>query len=159
MADKKVTKSFTQKRSNTNPEETYYFGTDGLLVDMLSGLNLQEQLKIGFVPDNIQIIDDGNSFTVIQTYKYNDIIYSVVSTTTQLTDALLTEFELQNNAERNVIMTNNYTDIGLAVQQTSTSSVQEATVVTISLYNGIYDPAASQDPISSKILIIPEVDI
>lgn len=157
MSNKKVTKSFTHKGSNTNPEETYYFGTDGLLVDMLSGLNLQEQLKIGFVPDNIQIIDDGNSFTVIQTYKYNDIIYSVVSTTTQLTDDLLTE--LQNNVDYNVIMTNNYIDIGLAVQQTSTSSVQEATVVIISLYNGIYDPETSQDPISSKILIIPEVDI
>lgn len=157
MVEKQRIKGFYQK-----PYTTFHpFGTDGQLIDMLSGLNLEEQLKIGFVPDNIQIID-GESFTVIQTYKYkdknnNDVIYSVVSTTTQLTNNLLTELQ-ENGIDINVITASNYK--GLAIQQVSISSAQEATVVMISLYKGIYDPEGTgQKPIASKILIIPEVDI
>lgn len=130
MADKKVTKSFTQKGING---ETYYFGTDGQLVDMLSGLNLQEQLKFG-TPERIVIQDQEDSFKVIQYFfdLNGDPTYSVV---TDINNSV-NEWVLNNPT---TIITSFQTD-GLISQSNEPSSIEADTgyYITIILYKGTY---------------------
>lgn len=154
MVEKQRIKGFYQK-----PYTTFHpFGTDGQLIDMLSGLNLQEQLKIGLIPDNFQIIENESYFSVIQSFNDKDgnLAYTLVTTTTQLTNEILAALQEENDTPVfNVITASSYN--GLAVQEISQSNVGQATVITVSLYKGEYDPQISTNLITSKVIIIPEV--
>lgn len=95
MSDKKITKEFHQKTgAGIENVEVCYFGTDGELVDMLSGFNLEEQLKLD-LPSDIKIEDKiigGLPYTVI-TQKYinninDNIIYTLVTTLRTTSDKI-----------------------------------------------------------------------
>lgn len=159
MVEKQRVKGFYQK-----PDPTFHpFGTDGQLIDMLSGLNLQEQLKIGIIPDNFIIdADDQYSFKVIQIYndKNDNIAYSVVTTTTQLTNQLISAIQQENAYAltfNQYFTESEFEALGLAAQEIRNSNILQATVISITLYKGEYDPEDESNKIKSKITIIPEV--
>ena len=68
-------------------------GTDGTLVDMLSGLDNEQELKLG--GNHIaEISEDGNSTTIIEQYCKNDaaktIVYTVKTIVTDNADGSTT---------------------------------------------------------------------
>ena len=60
----KITKGFYQKNEDNTYSHYMPFGTDGQLVDMISGLNLEYELKLGTEHD-VQIHNDSNTLTTI----------------------------------------------------------------------------------------------
>ena len=88
--------------------------------------------------------------------KDGNLAYTLVTTTTQLTNEILAALQEENDTPVfNVITASSYD--GLAVQEISQSNVGQATVITVSLYKGEYDPQISTNLITSKVIIIPEV--
>ena len=71
---KKISASGNSAYSNFYP-----FGTDGELVDILSGLNLEDELRLGGMRDCIIEENDNGDITYIQQYKNNEnnVIFSV----------------------------------------------------------------------------------
>lgn len=70
----KITKGFYQKNQDNTYGSYTPFGTDGQLVDMISGLNLEYELKLGTEHD-VQIHNDSETLTtVIENYAAPDNI-------------------------------------------------------------------------------------
>lgn len=115
--------------------EVFYFGTDGQLVDMFSGLDLEEQLKLDG-PSRIMISQDENSFKVIEYYsdykEHSTIYYSVVTQINESSE----DWIIDNNQ---MILTSSLTS-GLIAQSNQTSNVENGHFITITLYKGQYDP-------------------
>lgn len=69
------------------------FGTDGQLVDMASGLNLEYEVKIG-TPHYVSINDSGASIVITEHYDANAApsgnFYKMVTTITETSDTLTT---------------------------------------------------------------------
>lgn len=69
------------------------FGTDGQLVDMASGLNLEYEVKIG-TPHYVDINDSGANIVITEHYDANAApsgnFYKMVTTITETSDTLTT---------------------------------------------------------------------
>jgi len=88
----KITKGFYQKNQDNTYGSYTPFGTDGQLVDMISGLNLEYELKLGTEHD-VQIHNDSETLTtIIENYaapddvddsKYYQVVTSIDSAPSQ----------------------------------------------------------------------------
>ena len=65
-------KGLRQKKPDNSFAALVPFGTDGLLVDMLSGLDNEQELKLGGNHSSVITEVDENTTTVVETYKELD---------------------------------------------------------------------------------------
>ena len=104
-------KSIRQKSSNDNTfSAPIPFGADGVNIDMTSGLNLEEQFKLGGL-ENHQISNDGT--TISSTYRNNNendnIINTITYTITEDVSTGTTITAVLKDSTGNVIRTKQFT--------------------------------------------------
>lgn len=139
-------KEFYQKIEGGNAA-AFYLGTDGELVDMFSGLDLEEQLKISG-PSRVIVEEGPNSFTVFEYYSsYGEdatIYYTVVTQVNESSESWIT------NTSSSLIFASQVT--GLTTETDGTASAENSHFVTISLYKGQYNPNGSDTPIHQRFI-------
>jgi hypothetical protein len=76
-------KGLRQKRSDSSYNSLVPFGTDGILVDMLSGLDNEQEFKLGGNHDSVITEVNDTTTTIVETYKAldNSTVTYVVETT------------------------------------------------------------------------------
>jgi len=79
-------KSVRKKTSEGTFGSAIPFGTDGILVDMLSGLDNEQELKIG--GNHVSSIEeDGNNTTITEVFKdltNTNILYTLITVITEI---------------------------------------------------------------------------
>ena len=76
-------KGLRQKRSDNSYNSLVPFGTDGIFVDMLSGLDNEQEFKLGGNHDSVITEVNDTTTTIVETYKAldNSTVTYVVETT------------------------------------------------------------------------------
>ena len=115
-------KGLRQKSANGSFDSLVPFGTDGILVDMLSGLDSEQELKLGgnhitAISENI----NNSTTTITETYKALDnstvtyIVETTIdesnSTSTEITIALKRDNVILNSKTITISDNNNITNI------------------------------------------------
>lgn len=82
-------KGLRQKQSDSSYNSLVPFGTDGILVDMLSGLDNEQEFKLGGNHTSVITEVDDTTTTIVETYKALDnstVTYVVETTVTENND-------------------------------------------------------------------------
>lgn len=123
--------------------QTYYMGTDGQLVDMFSGLDLEQELKING-PSSVTITDvpegenEAAHFQVVERYisLQQQLLYTVVTKVyLQSTDWIL-------DSATSILLNSEIDGSGLVAQTNLQSSPnnENSNIIIITLYKGEYNP-------------------
>lgn len=83
-------KGLRQKQSDSSYTSLVPFGTDGILVDMLSGLDNEQEFKLGGNHTSVITEVDDTTTTIVETYKASDnstVTYVVETTITENNDS------------------------------------------------------------------------
>ena len=156
---------------------SYPLGTDGQLVDMLSGLDLEEEFLIG--PNHYVSINEEENITTIREWYFSKPkgIKTIAQMSNDTTYTVQVIIET-NTAENYIISNNNDTpedssddtyiitdnngtsedqsDDTLLVQRTGQGKYDGNAIITVKLYKGYYNSGVDNEPIHTKEIIITD---
>ncbi len=147
----------------------YPIGTDGLLVDMLSGLDLEEEFLIG--PNHYVNINEDENITVIKQWyfskpKGNKTLAQMVENTTYTVQVMIETNTIENyiiddqDTPEYIITDNNNTedqsDDTILVQRIGQSKYDGNAIITTTLYKGFHNNGEGGTLIHSKKITITD---